>query len=246
MTRLAWGEGPPMYDQGVDHGVLYLDGTAVPWNGLVSVEEVATGEVDVDHYFEGNRVHISHEIGDFQAKISAYTYPDVFSEYNGYSDVEEYRRFGFAYRTRHGLDGYKLHLVYNVLVNDDQRSWSTMSARTDPSLFAWDIHAAPEPVPGARPAARLMLESPRDPSVLKGLEDILYGTETTEPRLPDPAEVVELYEAATLLRIVYHGDGSYSASGPDHMVQELEDGRFALSAPTVFFLSHDIFAVNSY
>lgn len=246
MPRLKWGERPPMYDQGIDQGVLYLDGTAVPWNGLVSVDERASGEVNVDHYFDGTRIHISQESGDFEARISAYTYPDVFAEYNGYSDRDEYRRFGFSYRTQHGLDDHKLHLVYNVLVRDDLREWTTLTERPDPSLFNWDIYAASEPVPGASPAARLMMEAPRDPSILSMVEDILYGTDTTEPRLPSPAELVALYEAATVLRITYNGDGSYTAEGPDDVVRILADGRFEIDAPTVFFLDHDTFVVNSY
>lgn len=246
MTRLLWGGNHPMFDQGVDQGVLYLDDTAVPWNGLVSVEETAAGFVDTEHYFDGNRIHISQETGTFEGKISAYTYPDAFSEYNGYSERNEYRRFGFAYRTQHGLDSYKLHLVYNLLVRDDTRSWATLGVRPEPSLFAWGIYSSSEPVPGASPAARLTLEAPRDPSVLSEIEDILYGTEVTEPRLPGPAEIIELYEAATLLRITYHSDGSYTATGPDDMVQVLEDGRFEINAPTAFLLNPDIFIVNSY
>lgn len=246
MTRLKWGEGPRMFDLGVNQGVLYLDGTAVPWNGLVSVEEAASGAVDTDHYFEGNRIHISHELGDFEARLSAYTYPDVFAEYNGWSDREYYRRFGFSYRTEREDEGTKLHIVYNVLVRDDQRSWQTFGTRPDPSLFTWDISGAAVPVPGARPAARLTLEAPRDPSVLAELEDILYGTDTTEPRLPDPAEIIELYEAATLLRITYNGDGTYTATGPDDMVVVHADGSFTLNAPTAFVDKEGIFTVNSY
>jgi hypothetical protein len=64
--------------------------------------------------------------------------------------------------------------------------------------------------------------------------------------LPDPAELYELYEAATLLRIVYNGDGSYTATGPDSMVQLLDDGLFELSAPSVFLNEQDIFTVSSY
>lgn len=245
MTRVVWGEGPRLYDQGLDRGVLYLADDAVPWNGLVSVDEQATGSVDVEHYFEGNRLHISQETGDFEARISAFTYPEVFSEYNGYSDRNIYQRFGFSYRTESG-DGHKLHIVYNVLVKDSDRSWGTISSRIDPSLFAWDISASAVPIPGASPAARITMEVPRDSAVFEAVEDILYGTDVTDPRLPDPAELVELYESATLLRIVYNGDGSYTATGPDDMVTLLSDGRFTLTAPSVFFVDQDIFTVNSY
>lgn len=246
MTRLVWGEGPRMFDRGVDQGVLYLDGTAVPWNGLVSVDEAASGQVDTEHYFDGNRIHISTESGAFEARISAYTYPDVFAEYNGWSEHDDYRRFGFSYRTQREDESTKIHLVYNVLVRDDDRSWKTVGSTPDPSLFSWDISASEIPMPGASPAARLTMEAPRDPSVLSEIEDILYGTDTTEPRMPDPAEIVELYEAATILRITYNGDGTYTATGPDNMVRILDDGAFEIDAPSAFFIRQDAFIVDSY
>jgi len=245
VTRLAWGTRFPQYDQGVDQGVLYLDGTGVPWNGLVSVNEQATGGVDTDHYFDGNRVHISQETDDFEAQVSAYTYPDAFAEYNGYSERNIYKRFQLSYRTQFG-DSYKFHLVYDLLVRNDTRGWNTLSESADPSLFAWNVYGAAVEVPGARPAARLIMEAPRDPSALAALEDILYGTDVTEPRLPYPAELIELYEAATLLRITYNDDGTYSATGPDSMVHQLDDGTFEINAPSAFDLGDGIFIVSSH
>lgn len=245
MTRLLWGEQPPLYDLGADHGVLYLDDTAVPWNGLVSVEEKESGSVNVDHYFEGNRIHISQETGEFAGRVSAYTYPDAFAEYNGFGDREEYKRFGFSYRTQHGLDSYKIHLVYNVLVRSDARSWMTDMASVQPSTFIWDIYGESVPVPGSSPSARLSLEAPSEPDLLVILEDILYGTDTTEPRLPSPTELVEIYEARTTLRVVYNADGTYTVSGPDDMVAVLPDGSFQITAPSAFLLSEDIFVIRS-
>lgn len=244
MARLKWGEGPRLFDYGLDRGVLYLNNTGVPWNGLVSVDEVDTGVVNGDFYFEGNRLALTQDTGDFGAKISAYTYPDIFSEYNGYGPHDEYKRFDMAYRTNHG-SGYKLHLVYDVLVRDTSRSWKTIGAKVDPSLFAWDIYATAIEVPGSSPASHLIMEIDDSPA-FKMIEDVLYGTANTNPRFPRPAEIIELYEAATLLRITYNGDGTYTATGPDHMVRVLEDGRFELNAPSVFFLDKDIFVVTSH
>lgn len=244
MSILKWGEGPRLFDSGLDHGVLYLNDTAVPWNGLVSVDEVDTGVVNGDFYFEGNRLALSQDTGDFKAKISAYTYPDIFSEYNGYGPHNEYKRFGMSYRTQHG-DGYKLHLVYNVLVRDTSRSWTSIKKTIDPSLFAWDINASVIEVKGASPASHLVMEVD-DSSAFKEIERILYGSDVTEPRLPDPSELIELYESATRLRITYNNDGTYTATGPDHMVRLLDDGRFELSAPSLFFIDQDIFVVHSY
>jgi hypothetical protein len=251
MTRLKWGEGPRLFDRGVDQGVLYLDDGAVPWNGLVSVDEAESGEVDTDYYFEGNRIRVSVAKGVFEGTISAYTYPDVFAEYNGYSHVDEYRRFGLSYRTQREDESTKLHIVYNVLVRDDVRSWTTLGDRPDPSLFSWDISAAEKEVPGASPASHLIMEWPQD-ALLEGLSDILYGTETTEPRLPEPEEIVEIYESASLLRVVYNGDGTYTVTGPDNMVGLVDDvdpqwdGTFYINAPTAFLRGNGIFTVTSY
>lgn len=245
MTAIEWGQGPPMYDLGVDRGVLYLDEGAVPWNGLVEVGENPTGEVTADYYFEGNRLHVTQQTGDFKGLITAYTYPEVFSEYNGYSLRDIYRRFAFSYRTQHA-GGHTIHLVYNVLVNDTARSWSSLSESVNPSLFSWGISTSVTDIPGASPASRLSLEVPENSSSFEELENILYGTDTTDPRMPDPAELVELYESATLLRIVYNDDGTYTASGPDDMVTLLGDGRFRLSSPSLFLQDEDIFTVSSY
>lgn len=245
MTRLVWGDLPPLYDRGVDRGVLYLDGEAHPWNGLVSVGERETGVLETDHYFDGNRIYISQVTGEFEGTISAYTYPDRFAEYNGYSDRKTYQRFGFSYRTEYG-SGYKLHLVYNALIRDENRNWTTETETPSPSLFAWNIYGSSVAVPGASPSAKLVLQTGSDPDVLSAVEDILYGTEDTDGRFPDPAEIIEMYESATTLRITYNGDGSYTATGPDTMVQDLGDGRFILDAPSVFLLDSEIFVAQSY
>lgn len=245
MTRLTWGDLPPMYDRGVECGVLYLDGTGHAWNGLVSVEERDSGLVDTEHYFDGNRLMVSQITGDFKGTINAYTYPERFAEYNGYSDRQTYKRFGFSYRTEFG-DSYKYHLVYNVLVDDGNRKWITESANADPSTFTWDIHGSTVPIPGASPSSHLVFEAPKDPDALAQLEAVLYGDETRESSMPEPGFIIDLYESLTLLKVVYHGDGTYTVSGPDSMVALLEDGKFQLNAPSVSLLGDGVFRVHSY
>lgn len=245
MARLTWGDLPPIYDYGLDRGVLYLKNDALAWNGLVTVDERDTGELETEHYYDGRRLHVSQVLGDFEARVSAYTYPDAFAEYNGYSPEELYQRFGFSYRTQKGED-YELHLVYNVLVRDDSRVWVTETNQAVPSTFSWDIYGSTVPVPGASPSAHLTMASSPDPTVLAKLEDILYGTATTDPRLPSPDEIVELYEDGTLLRISNHRDGTWTASGPDDMVRILPDGRFEIDAPSAVYIRPDLFVVDSY
>lgn len=246
MTRLEWGVGKSPFVQGVDHGVLYLDEGAVPWNGLVSVTEVETGSVDVSNYFDGVRLAVVEDIGDFRGTIEAYTYPDVFAEYNGYSEREIYKRFGLSYRTEKGDGGHLLHLVYNALIMPTELAWKTVAAQVDPSLFTWNAKAEPERVLGARPTAHMILDTEDMHDVTSAIQDVLYGTDTTEPRLMTPDELVELYESATTLRITYHADGSYTASGPSDVLEIFDDGSFLIKAPTAQPTSAGSFQVSSY
>lgn len=232
MTRLVWGEGPPQYDLGLERGVLYFDDVAVPWNGLVSIDEDESAEVDTNYYFDGRRFYISTEAGDLSLKINAFTYPDVFAEYNGYSERKTYRRFGLAYTTIHsGVE--MITVIYNAMVQDTNRAWKTIADKEDPSLFSWDVKCSTIPIPGSSPGSRLTMQAPRYAPVYDALIDILYGTDTTDARLPTPAEIVDLYEAGTELRITYNGDGTYNAAGPDDIVTLLANGAFSLTAPTV-------------
>lgn len=247
MTRLTWGALPPMYDLGLNQGVLYLPDAVVPWNGLVSVEEKATGTLNTEHYYDGNRVHISQDVGEFEAQISAYTYPDVFDEYNGYSPIPKEQRFGLSYRTQHGDEGARLHIVYNALVRKDSWGWKTQTDQPNIELFTWDIYGEPMPVPGARPTSHLVLEASRDAGLLLMLEDMLYGTDDADPRLPTPTELADIYESAALLRVSYNADGSYTATGPDDMIEVLDNGRIRFSAPSVLMIDPDErFVIHSY
>lgn len=244
MTRLEWGTVPPMYYYGIDQGVLYLDDAVSPWGGLVLVEETTESEMNSDHYFEGRRLHISVANGPFKARVGAYMFPEVFSTYNGYNEQQIYRRFGFSYRTQLA-HSHQIHVVYGALIRKDSRVWVTDNQSPQPALFSWDIYADAVDVPGARPSAHLVLESPNGSNVLEQAEDILYGTSSSEPRLPDPSELIALYESASMLKIVNHQDGTWTATGPDDVVKILSDGLFEIEASTAYFLNSDLFVVNS-
>lgn len=243
MPRIDWDDLPPTYDYGLDRGVLYSD-VAVPWNGLTQILEADSTEIDTEYYFDGVRVATRQILGDFSAKLTAFTYPEVFSEYNGYSEDRSRNRFGLSYRTL-TENGYETHILYDVTVSDGSRSWSTLSQSVDPSLFTWDIQANAVEMPYARPSAKLSLRF-SDEEDASWIKDILYGTEDSDPRLPTPFEIVEMYELRTSLRITYNGDGTYTATGSDDVVTPLSGGRFELNAPTVFLSQSGIFVASSH
>lgn len=241
MVELNWAQAPRLYDEGVDRGVLYLGDGAVVWNGLVSVNEKETGSIDTTHFLDGIRLHITQESGTFEASIEAFTYPDEFAEYNGYSDHPTYERFGFSYRT-----GTKIHLVYNALVKPSNQASSTLSDSPHPSVFTWDISTTAIPVPGARPAAHLVIDTTDAPEMVEILENFLYGTAVTPPELPTPEELVDIFETGASLRITYLGNGVWTATGPDNMLQIHGDGSFSIISPTAFLIGEGKFTVASY
>lgn len=237
MMRLSWDSLG--YESGLDRGVLYSDGAGVPWNGLQSVEEQASGSLVTSQYVDGVRRVVVEESGDFEATISAYTYPDELE------DFDRLKRFGLSYRTM-TENGYKLFIVYNALLQPTDKRWTTTSETLDASTFSWDLTATTVPLTTARPAAQLILESDGYLGLIGEVEDMLYGTETTDPRLPDPNELIELFESHATLRIRDNGDGTWTAIGPDSMVQVNPDGTFQINAPTAFPVSEGAFIVNSY
>lgn len=238
LMRLNWDEAPRFYSEGLDRGVLYTKGTGVPWNGLISVEEQETGETYSDFYLDGVRVRVVQDLGDFTAKLEAYTYPD---ELTDVSTVP----FGLSYRTQHG-DAYFLHIVYNALAIPSSRTLQTTGATQEPSTFSWDISALAESIPGASPAAHLIISSTDTPEVIEAIENILYGSDVAGPRLPPPTEVMDIFESVAVLHITYNGDGTWTATGPDDMIQVHEDGSFTISSPSLYFLDDGRFIVSSY
>lgn len=208
MTVLSWDDiGQRTYQSGVDHGVLYLsDGTGVPWNGLVSVEERFAASVGTPVYFDGRRINDVAQSADFVGNLKAITYPDEFLPYDGieivddgiYAAGQKPQFFGLSYRVKVGTDlnadaGYRIHVLCNVLATPVQRAHRTISSTVDPVEFEWTITAVPANVPGLQPTAHLIFDSTKmNATVLAAVEDVLYGTDTTEAMLPSFEELINL------------------------------------------------------
>lgn len=226
MAILEWDKtGERFYEIGVDRGVLYLrDGTSVVWNGLRGVEESYDRESQV-FYLDGVKYLQRMTPGDFTAKLRAFTYPDEFDSVLGVEQVspgmvyhgQAPKSFHLSYRTRIGNDlnpelGYKLHILYNLMAIADPIGFVTEESSVAPIEFAWTMSGTPVSVAGHRPVVHISIDSTKtDPSVLSQLEEILYGTDFVNPRLPDISEVTELMEMFGSLVIVDNGDGTWTA-----------------------------------
>lgn len=243
MTRLSWDTpGERLYEAGVDRGVLYPSGKpSVPWNGLLAVRERPGNQASNVRYFNGFKYHNRAVSDSFQGTIEALTYPD---DFNG-------ELFGLCYRTLAGndlsSDGYKLHLVYNATAEpSEERSYSSIGEKVEPVKFEWDFTTSPVVFPGTRPFAHLVVDATRAHSwVVEELETVLYGGPFTNPRLPLPAEVLEIFESGALLRVTDNGDGTWTATGPDEAIQMLDADTFEITWPSAVFIDEDTYTISS-
>jgi hypothetical protein len=219
MSRVTWDKtGEKRFETGVDHGVLYLPNsvgqydTGFVWNGLVTVTESPSG-AEANPQFADNIKYLNlTSKEDFGATIEAYTYPDEFGQCDGTASPSDglkigqqnRKPFGFCYRTLIGNDidgqkaGYKLHLVYGAQAAPSEKAHGTINDSPEAITFSWEVSTTPVEVPGYDPSATIEVDSTTTPSsVMTELEDILYGTEGQDPRLPLPAEVLDLFTGTT-------------------------------------------------
>lgn len=224
MSKIVWdAAGQHLFELGVDHGVLYpaaSDGTyplGVPWNGLTNVSESPSG-ADPNKLYADNINYITlYGAEEFGATIEAYTYPDEFAECDGSATIapgvtigQQIRKgFGLSYRTKVGNDiagqdlGYKLHLVYGGRAAPSERGYETINDSPEAITFSWEMSTTPVQVAGGyQPTSTLTIDSTdftteSQKALLAAFEDILYGTENTDPRLPLPDEVKRFFTTGT-------------------------------------------------
>ena len=233
MTRLIWEDRG--YEAGLDRGVFYPpNGVGEAWNGLTAVRESFDAE-EQTRYIDGVKSRRARRTGEFSGTIQAFTYPDSF-----FDDVLVQRRpktFGLSYRVKD-----KIHLVYNVLVGPT----SLNAQQTDTEPFSWDFTTLAIPIPDARMSAHLIVDEDKAYSwTLAAFEDILYGSESTSPRLPLPEEVLAIFDANSILKVIDNGDGSFTVEGPDDVIRMLDATTFEIDWPSAVYIDENSYILSS-
>lgn len=212
--RLKWDQtGEKTYETGVSNGVLYpqkSDGSydhGVAWNGLSSVNESPSGAEPTKIYADNIAYLTLISAEEFGATVEAYTYPDEFAECDGSAEVadgvtvgqQDRKPFGMAYKTIVGNDteknahGYKLHVIYGATAAPSEKSYGTVNDSPEAITFSWELTTTPVEVADHKPTASVTIDSTKaDKEKLKALEDILFGSEESEARLPLPDEIITL------------------------------------------------------
>ena len=209
MTRVIWNNvGERTYEIGIDRGMLYVDDTGVPWNGLVSVAESPSGAEVQPYYVDGIKYLNLLSDEEFEATIEAYTYPDEFEECDGTKAItnglfitqQPKKMFSFSYRTKIGNDvdaedhGYKIHLVYDALAAPTERPNNTISESMEPFNFSWKITTKPPSFTGYKESSHFVIDSRETPEdLMTQIENILYGSYFESPRLPSIPELIYIF-----------------------------------------------------
>lgn len=262
MTALQWDQvGERLYEAGIDRGVLYLsDGRVIPWNGLTGIDDSTSRDVQ-PYYLDGVKFLERHIQGDFAATLKAFTYPNEFNEVLGVMEVhlglnyygQRPQIFNLAYRTRVGNDvdgddhGYKIHILYSVMAVPSPQSFSSLSDSSQPTEFSWELTSIPSATPGYPPTTHITIDSTNtDPLRLKAMEDLLYGTNTGEPRLPAIDELTSLFDKYNSLVITDNGDGTWTAVDlVDNYITMLDATTFQIDNADATFIDADTYTLST-
>ena len=214
--KITWDKsGERYYETGVKRGVLYVMdkgayGNGVAWNGLTAVTESPSGAEASPMYADDIKYLNLYSAEEFAATVEAYTYPDEFAECDGSAEIapgvtigqQKRKTFGMCYTTVLGNDtdgndyGYKIHIVYGANAAPSEKAYATINDSPEAITFSWELSTTPVEVAGHEPTASLTIDSTKTtPEKMKAIEDILYGTEQNEPRLPLPSEIAEVLKS---------------------------------------------------
>lgn len=214
MAKIVWDQiGERFYETGVKNGVLYVQddegnyGNGVAWNGLTAVTESPSGAEATALYADDIKYVNLMSAEEFGATIEAYTYPDEFEACDGSASLaagvsigqQPRKAFGLCYKTVVGNDvqgnalGFKIHLIYGAKAAPSERAFQTINDSPEAITFSWELTTTPVNVSGFQPTANLVIDSTKvEPEALAKIEAKLFGTESEEPTLLLPDEVVAL------------------------------------------------------
>lgn len=222
MSKIVWDKtGERYFETGLYHGVLYPMNRSsaayekgVAWNGLTSFNEQPSGAEPTDLYADNMKYATLRSAEDLGGTLEAYTYPDEFAECDGSVEVvkgvklhqQDRKSFGLCYTTKKGSDTNTsadtdiIHVIWNASASPSERSYQTINDSPEAITFSWEITTIPVEVGGGfKPTSLMTIDtSALDESKKNALYDKLFGTESTEPELPTPADLMTLlgYAAA--------------------------------------------------
>ena len=216
MAKLLWDQtGAKTYETGVNQCALYVqdpsDGSyplGVPWSGVTGITESPTGAETTAMYADNIKYLNLLSVEEFEASLTAYTYPDEFAACDGQAELaagsgavvgqQTRSPFGLSYKTALGNDvagnsyGYKIHIIYGALASPSEKSYETINDSPDAIEFSWDLTTTPVAIANLEPSSHIVIDSLTATTTgLAALEDAIWGGAGVA-YLPLPDEVATL------------------------------------------------------
>ena len=226
MSRLIWDKlKDRTYETGTDQGVLYLRnpdgtyGTGVAWNGLTAVTLNPSGAEATAFWADNSKYLNILSAEELGFTLEAYSYPRSFRSCLGRVDLwsgitvsqQKRQSFGFCFRSKVGNAeagqdySYKLHVIYGCTASPSSKNYTTVNDSPEAITLSWEVSTLPVVVEGMKPTSEFVFDGLRYKklgimNILHAIEKVLYGTETTEARLPSIEEIQEIYTWERYLR----------------------------------------------
>ncbi len=215
MTRATWDDdGTKYFETGIDRGMLYMPFIpGMVWNGLVKITETPSGTAPREFYLDGEKYLNLPSLEEYAATIEAFSAPKEFAAATGRTELspgmlvtdQTRQAFGFSYRTLVGSDGtdlgddYKIHIVYNAMAKTSDFTAKTTGGTVDSPTQSWSITTiAPQDSTPFRPTSHFIIDTRQtDQDIIIHIENVLYGTDVTDPRLPSVSELLAILSEET-------------------------------------------------
>lgn len=216
MAKLLWDQaGERLYETGTSKGVLFpqlptgVYDKGVAWNGLVSVKKSNDGAEESPQYADNIKYLSLMSAENLKGSIDAFMYPEEFEACDGsaavnpgvYIGQQSRVPFGLVYSTIVGNDtqgnkyGEKMHFIYNAKVSPSERAYETVNDDPTAITFSWEYTTTPVDLHdiGLEPSAGVTVSRTEvTAEAWAQLQDLVYGTEDAEPKLPTIQEIIAL------------------------------------------------------
>ncbi len=209
MSKLKWDEnGSRYFETGVDRVVVYVSNSAEAWSGITAINEAPSGAEPTKIYADNIVYGVVMSPEEDALTIEAFTYPDIFNKCIGHVELGRGAYIGQQTRVPFGLcwrslvkndtdtvDDYKLHLMPLLYTSPSEESNATENDSPEQKTYTWSATALSVNIDDERTTCAIVIDSRQFNkrglwNALRSIEDKLYGTDKTRPKMLLPGEIL--------------------------------------------------------
>lgn len=219
--------------------VYFENGDASAWNGVASIDLKLSGSDSNSVYLDGNSIEVAQHFQTAKIDLSCYTFPD---------DILD-SRFGLVYTTERGDNTRDIHILYECKAVVGAKTFESLSKEMTPALFDLELVNVPLSYSflNLTPTSYFIFRSnSTHDEIFNAVEELLYGTDDSDPQLPPLEDLIEFIESRTYMRVIDHGDGTWTAIGPDAAFDLLSNPYWTITWPSAKPINEDSYRFSSY